>query len=160
MAQKPYKFNIEYIEKYYSYGSEARAVERKQASEENRPKVPKQKREPVSAIRIDPVAFCGLMLAIVMFVVMMAGLIQFNVLVEDHRVMEEYVMSLREENILLTHKYNAYFDMQKVRETAIALGMIPVGQARTITVQVEMPAVEPELTWWDDFVWFFSGLFA
>ena len=26
MAQKPYKHNIEYIQKYYSYGSEAKVI--------------------------------------------------------------------------------------------------------------------------------------
>ena len=160
MAQKPYKHNIEYIEKYYSYGSEAKVIEFKPAFQEKKNPVPKQEKEPVTTLCIDPIAFCGLMVAVVMLVVMIAGVIHFNVISQDHAIMENYVMQLREENILLTHKYNAYFDMQKVRETAVALGMIPVGQARTITVQVEIPAVEPEMTWWDDLVWFFSGLFA
>ena len=160
MAQKPYKFNIEYIEKFYSYGTEAKVVEFKPVYEDRKPKVPKQKREPVTVIHIDPIAFCGLMLAVVMFVVLMAGLIQFGVLAEDHAVMEEYVMQLREENVLLKHKYNAYFDMENVRETAVALGMIPLEEATTIAIHVDVPVRQPEPTWWDDVVWFFSGLFA
>ena len=160
MAQKPYKFNIEYIEKFYSYGSEAKVVEFKPVYKENRPKVPKHKREPVTVIHIDPVAFCGLMLAVVMFVVLMAGLIQFGVLAQDHAAMEDYVMQLREENVLLKHKYNAYFDMAEVAQTATALGMIPVEEARTMTVHVDVPVRQPEPTWWDDVVWSMSGLFA
>ena len=160
MAQKPYKFNIEYIEKFYSYGSEAKVVEFKPVYEDNKPKVPKHKREPVTVIHIDPVAFCGLMLAVVMLVVMLASLIQFGVLAEDHAVMEAYVTQLREENVLLKHKYNAYFDMDEVRDTATALGMIPVEEARIMTVHVDVPVRQPEPSWWDDMVWFLSGLFA
>ena len=160
MARKPYKFNIEYIEKYYSYGSEAKAVAVKPLSEDSKPKVPKRQREHIRVVHVDPLAFCSLMLAVVLLVVMLAGVIQFNILRQDHAVMENYVEHLREENILLRHKYNAYFDMHKVQNTAAALGMIPVEEARTIQVQVHVPVPQPEPTWWEDLVWFFSGLFA
>ena len=70
MAQKPYKHNIEYIQKFYSYGSEAKVIEFKPVyQEEQKPVVPKQEREPVTTIFIDPIAFCGIMVAIVMVLV-------------------------------------------------------------------------------------------
>ncbi len=161
MAQKPYKHNIEYIQKFYSYGSEAKVLELKPVYQEPpKPVLPKREKEPVTTICIDPIAFCGLMVAIVMLVVMIAGVIQFNIACEDHAVMSRYVNELREENILLNHQYAAGYDISEVDTTARALGMIPVEEARTITMTVVTPIRHPEPTWWDNMVWFFSGLFA
>ena len=160
MAQKPYKFNIEYIQKFYSYGSEAKVVEFKPVYKEDKPRPPKAEKAPVNVIHIDPVAFCGLMVAVVMLVVMLAGVIQFNIICEDHAVMENYVSSLRQEQVLLSQQYAAGYDLEDVQETAVALGMIPVDQVQTLSVRVDVPVREPEPTWWDDVVWFLSGLFA
>ncbi len=161
MAQKPYKYNIEYIEKFYSYGSEAKVLELKPVYKEaEKPAVPKPEKEPVSTICIDPIAFCGLMVAVVMLVVMLTGLIQFNVICQDHAVMENYLNELREENILLTHQYTAGYELEEVGTTARALGMIPVEEAQTISIQVEVPVREPEPSFLDDVIWFLTGLFA
>ena len=66
MAQKPYKYQIEYIQKFYSYGSEAKVIEFKPVyKEEPKPVPPKHEKEPVTKLCIDPLAFCGLMVAVV-----------------------------------------------------------------------------------------------
>lgn len=159
MAQKPYKFDIEYVQKFYSYGSEALAVDQQPIyRKDSTPKVPKPKRERVSYISIDPVAFCSLMLAIVMALMLATSIIRYNVACEDYEIMHTYLMELKEENILKTHQYTAGYDLDEVRETAIALGMVPVLSAETITVSVTVPEPAAERTWWDDVVWFFSGL--
>ena len=161
MAQKPYKHNIEYIQKFYSYGSEAKIVEFKPVyQEEKKPAVPKQEKEPVTTICIDPIAFCGIMVAIVMLVVMIAGVIQFNVICQDHAIMESYVRELREENVLLTQQYTSGYDVEDIGITARALGMIPIEEAQTIEIQVQVPVREPEPNFIDNIVWFLSGLFA
>ena len=69
MAQKPYKYNIEYIQRFYSYGSEAKAVEIQPKKQVAKAKPPKREKERVKTICIDPVAFCGMMVAIVMLLV-------------------------------------------------------------------------------------------
>ena len=161
MAQKPYKHNIEYIQQYYSHGSEAKVIEFKPVyQEEPKPKMPKQEKAPATTICIDPIAFCGLMVAVVMLVAMIAGVIQFNVISQDHAVMENYVRQLREENVLMSQQYAAGYDLDSVGTTARAMGMIPVEEAQTISIRVQVPVREPEPTFIDNIVWFLSGLFA
>jgi len=161
MAQKPYKHNIEYIQKFYSHGSEAKVIEFKPVyQEEPKPQLPKQEKEPVTTIFIDPIAFCGIMVAIVMLVVMIAGMIQFDVVSQDHAVMERYVRQLREDHVLMTQQYTSRYDLEDVQTTARSLGMIPVEEAQTISVRVQVPVREPEPTVIDNIIWFLSGLFA
>ena len=159
MAQKPYKHNIEYIEQYYSYGSEAKVVEFNPAFQEKKAQVPKQEKEPVTTLCIDPIAFCGLMVAVVMLVVMIAGVIHFNVICQDHAIMENYVNQLRDENIRLNQQYHAGYDLEQIGITARTLGMIPVEEAQTISIQVQVPVRQPEPGFLDHLVWFLSGLF-
>ena len=161
MAQKPYKHNIEYIQQFYSHGSEAKVIEFKPVyQEEPKPAMPKQEKEPITTLCIDPIAFCGIMVAVVMLVVMIAGVIQFNVICEDHAVMENYVRQLREDNVLLTQQYTSGYDLEEIGTTARTLGMIPMEEAQTISIRVQVPVREPEPTFIDNIVWFFSGLFA
>ena len=161
MAQKPYKYNIEYVQQFYSHGSAAKVIEFQPVYQEpEKPALPKQEKAPVTTVCIDPIAFCGIMVAIVMLVVMIAGIIQFNVISEDHMVMENYVRALREENVLMTQQYTSGYDLETIGSTARSLGMIPVEEAQTISVRVQVPVREPEPNFIDNIVWFFSGLFA
>ena len=161
MAQKPYKHNIEYIQRYYSHGSAAKVIEFQPAyQEEPKPRLPKQEKSPATTICIDPIAFCGIMVAVVMLVVMIAGMIQFNVICQDHAVMENYVMQLREENALMNQQYASGYDLEDVAATARSLGMIPVEEAQTISIRVQVPVREPDPTFMDNIIWFLSGLFA
>ena len=161
MAQKPYKHNIEYIQKYYSYGSEAKVIEFKPLRQESqKPAVPKREKEPVTTVCIDPIAFCGMMVAVVMVVVLLAGILQFSAVSQDHEIMENYVMQLREEKILQQHQYKAGYDLDEIEVTARALGMIPIGEAETILLRVEVPARQEDPGFFENVIWFFSGLFA
>ncbi len=161
MAQKPYKHNIEYIQKFYSYGSEAKVVEFKPVHQETeKPKLPKREKDPVTTICIDPIAFCGMMVAVVMLVVMLAGIIQYGVICQDHAVLENYVNGLREENVLLHHRFNSGYDLEEIETTARALGMIPISEAQTISIRVEVPVRQEEPGVIDNVIWFLSGLFA
>jgi hypothetical protein len=161
MAQKPYKHNIEYIQRYYSYGSEAKAVEQQPAKKQvEKPQLPKRQKEPVTTICIDPIAFCGMMVAVVMLVVMLAGMVQYSVIRDDHNVMKNYVNELREECVLQQHQFNARFEPDEIETTARALGMIPVSQAQTISIRVEVPVRQEDPGFFDNLIWFFSSLFA
>ena len=161
MAQKPYKHNIEYIQRYYSYGSEAKVIAFQPVnSDPEKPEVPKRKKEPVTTICIDPVAFCSIMVAVVMVLVVLASIIQYGVISRDHRVMENYVNELREEKVLQQHQYNANCDLEKIETTARALGMIPASEAQTISIRVDVPVRQEDPGFWDNLIWFFSGLFA
>jgi hypothetical protein len=74
--------------------------------------------------------------------------------------MENYVYALREDNVLMQHQYNAGYDLEQIESTAKALGMIPVSEAQTISIHVELPPVQEEPGIFDNVVWFLSGLFA
>ncbi len=160
MAQKPYKHNIEYIQKFYSYGSAAKVIEFQPVYQEpEKPTPPKRVKEPVTTICIDPIAFCGIMVAVVMLLVMIAGVIQYGVIAQDHAVMENYVNELREDEILLRHQYTAGYDLAEVEETARALGMIPISEAQTISIRVEVPQKQEDPGFFENVRWFLSGLF-
>ena len=160
MARKPYKPDIEYIQKYYSYGTEAKVIEYKPVQKPAKPKLPKQKKDQKRKIYIDPVAFCGLVVAVVMLVVMALGVTQFMAVCDQHSQMQEYLTELKDENVRLNHEYHTGYDLEQVKTTALALGMIPVEEAETISIHVSVPQQAAEMTVWDEFVWFLSGLFA
>lgn len=160
MARKPYKPDIEYIQKYYSYGTEAKVIEFKPVRKSEKPKIPKQKKQQKTTIYIDPVALCGLVVAVVMLVVMAVGVVQFKNVCDRHSRMQQYLTELRDENVRLNHEYHTGYDLEEVKATALALGMIPVEDAETISIDVTVPQREPEMTAWDEFIWFLSGLFA
>ena len=160
MARKPYKPDIEYIQKYYSYGTEAKVIEFKPLQNTEKPAVPRPKKQKKTTVYIDPIALCGLIVAVVMLVVMAVGVVQFSAVCAQHQQMLQYLTQLKDENVRLNHEYHTGYDLEEVRATALALGMIPVEEAQTISVQVSVPQREPEMTAWDEFIWFLSGLFA
>ena len=63
-------------------------------------------------------------------------------------------------NAELERTYRDGYDLEDIRDKALALGMVPVEEvpSRTITVTISQP--KPERTLWDDIVWFFGGLFG
>lgn len=160
MAQKPYKPDIEYIQKYYSYGSEAKVIEFKPVYKTPKTQLPKPKKEKITRISVDPVALCGLLVAVVMLLVMVAGVIRFEVLCTEHQRMRGYLTQLQDQNVTLNHTYHTGYDLEEIEQQALALGMVPADQVKTITVNVTVPQPEPEPTLWDDIVWFITGLFA
>lgn len=160
MARKPYKPDIEYIQKYYSYGSEAHAVEFKPVYRKSGTKLPRARKNQQKVVYIDPVAFCGLMVAIVMLLVMTAGMIRFDRACQENQTMQKYLMQLQDQNVKLNHDYRTGYDLEQIENTALALGMIPVEEARTIPVSVTVPEPESRPTLWDEIVWFLTGLFA
>lgn len=160
MAQKPYKPDIEYIEKYYSYGSEAKVVELKPVYRKPKTQLPKPKKEPITTVSVDPVALCGLVVAVVMLLVMISGIIQFNLACQEHAALRSQLTALQDENVRLNHDYHTGYDLEDVKAQALAIGMVPVEQVKTIHVDVVVPVREADPTFWDDLVWFITGLFA
>ena len=109
---------------------------------------------------MDPVALVGFVVAVAMLIMMAVTTMQYVRAVEQHEQMDRYVGYLMDENSRLNHEYRTNLDLDYVTLTSQALGMIPVSEAGTMTVQVTAPVAEPEPTIWDDIRWFFDGLFA
>ena len=160
MAQKP---DIQYIHQFYVPGSEAQVLELKPVKKKRKKKkfvLPKPKVEKKILIALDIASVCGLVVACVMMVLMTVGIFQLSEVRQEYSRMESYVISLQNQNVDLEKQYQETFDLDDIRDKALALGMIPIEEARTVTIHVEPPVAEPEPTVWEDICWFFMELFA
>lgn len=159
MAQKP---DIQYIHQFYVYGSEAQAPELKPVKKKNRPKVvltvPKLRKD--FLVHFDIASVCGIVVACMMMVLMTVGIYQLSETQREYAQMERYVIQLQNSNVELEQRYHSGYDLNDIREKALAIGMIPVEEAQTMTIQVSIPEPEPEPSLWDNICWFFSELFA
>ena len=155
MERKP---EIQYVGRFYVQGSTAPQIAEKQ--KKKKAALPRLKRQSQKVIYVDPVALCGMAVAAVMLVVLVLGAIRLEKSWERYNQVSESVSQLRRENALLEHNYRTYFDLESVRSSAEALGMIPREEAQNATVWVSVPVAEAEPTVWDDIVWFLKGLFA
>ena len=71
-----------------------------------------------------------------------------------------YVSELETRNSVLTAQYRAGYDLETVRNAAIAMGMVPAAEVQTVKLNVTVPEVQPEPTLVEDIRWFLNGLFA
>ena len=149
MAQKPYKYNIEYVQSFYSYGSEAKVIQFQPVDQEEKPQLPKQEKTPVTTICMDPIAFCGIMVAVVMLVVMILGAVQLHDDWNAYQQMDDYVTTLRAKNAELTLNYRSLYDLEDIEMKALAMGMVPADQVETRSVTVSVPEVRETVLTWD-----------
>jgi len=157
MARKP---DIEYINKFYVYGSEAKIIEFKTDKRTPKTTLPKPIAEKKLTVLVDPVALFGLVVAVVMLIVMAVGLVDYRSACLEKQAMESYVSQIQDDNIMLKFNYRNSYDLDTVRETALALGMVPASEATTITIYPRIPEPEATFTWWENFKWQLSQLFA
>ncbi len=157
MARKP---DIQYVGQFYTYGSEARQPAPQAAPEEKTSRLPKFLRQEKIKVYVDPVALCGLVVAVAMLVLMAVSARMVSQAYEEYQVMESYVLELQDSNARLNHEYHNGYDLDYVEQTALALGMVPIDTVQTFRIESTLPEPEPEPTLWEDIQWFFEGLFA
>lgn len=157
MARQP---DIQYV-RFYTAGSAARKLETEvqpqKKAELPKPKVRRQRRK---IIRIDPIALCAVAVAVVMFVAMVAGVVELATVSIRADEMESYAAQLQGVNAQLRDTYESGYDLADIEEKALAMGMVPVDQVEHITVQVETKQPEPEPTFWEKLGAMFAELFA
>lgn len=124
--------DVQYVRFTVVDGSAARKLNPVPPIAESLPQVQKIRRK---RIYVDPVAVLGIMVAVCMFVSMAVGLVQNKAQQEKLQQMETYVMQLRQENEAIKTDYANSYDLEAVERTALALGMIPKAQAKTVTLQ-------------------------
>lgn len=156
MARKP---EIQYVGQFYVYGSEAAKVAPKRKTQFQLPK-PGRELEKIEKIYVDPVALVGLAVAAVMLICMVVGACQIHSSWQEYEEISHYLSELKRENARLEHTYHISYDLEEVEAQAIAMGLVPLDQIPTLSVRVTMPEEEPEMTAWDEFIWFIQGLFA
>ena len=157
MARKP---DIQYIHQFYVPGSEAKKVELNPAHKKAKTKLPKFLRQEKVKIYVDPVALCGLVVAVAMVILMAVRTCQYAAAVQEFENMEQQVISLRDERVSKHHTYRSSYNLEEIKETALAIGMVPVSEVETITIHPQVPQPESEPTFWDNFIWVLEGLFA
>ena len=157
MNQKP---KIQYIGQFYVHGSEARALELQEEKKQAKTKLPLAKLETIEKIYVDPVALAGIAVAVLMLVVMILGAVQLQSDWAEYQRMEDYVTDLRTENALLAHNYRAGYDLEDIEMKALAMGLVPSSELKTISVTVTAPEKQPVLTWDQKMVRFWNELWA
>ena len=156
MVKKP---EIQYIDKFYVYGSEAKVLELK-PKRRIKTILPLSAPDKTIKIPVDPVAIGGIVVAVALLVALMIGCVQYVQVYRQHQAMMDYVVTQQNQNVQLREAYRSQIDLVEIRDKALALGMVPRENAPTITIRAELPQREPEMTVWEDFVWLCKGLFA
>ena len=156
MVKKP---EIQYIDKFYVYGSEAKVLELK-PKRRIKTVLPLFAPDNTIKIAVDPVAIGGILVALALLVALVVGSVQYVQTYRQYRAMVDYVVTEQNLNVELRETYKSQINLVEIRERALALGMIPREEAPVITIKTELPQREPEITYWEDFVWLCKGLFA
>ena len=157
MVQKP---DIQYVTQFFTYGSEAKVLELKPAKKKKKFVLPKAKPQQKILLHVDPVAWCGILIAVVMVVLMAVSVRSYLDACAEYQSMTKYVIDLQNTNVQNQQKYEKLYDLDDIQEKALALGMIPMEDAQVVTISPVIPEPEAEAPWWEDISWFMKGLFA
>ena len=154
MARQP---DIQYI-RYYTDGSAARKVA--PLAPLKTLKLPKIRLKKRITLHIDPLAIAGIFMAVVMSVLMIVGIVKLENASQELQTMASYVQTLDQENVQLRQTFREGYDLEEVKTTALALGLVPKEQVQHITLRVPPEQAVEEPTSWERFCTFLTGLFA
>jgi len=156
MAQR---VDIQYVQFYTSDSTAKRVAPAIPVHTGALPRVNKRR---VRRVYIDPVAILGSAVAVCMLVMMLVGLSDLRAEQAKTAEMAAYVAQLQDENATLQARFEAECDLEKIEETALALGMVPREEVEHIAIEVELPPVEEEkpVSLWQRIGTFLAGLFA
>ncbi len=137
------KPKIEYIQ-YYTAGSAAVKLDvpqpaRTGQSGQRRAPRPVQKQVKPLVIAFDPVALLAITVAIIMVVLMGVGTSRLKDAQTQQEAMADYVDALAEKKQELELEFDDGYDVQAVKDAALALGMIPAEEAPRLEVEMDHP---------------------
>ena len=147
--------------RFYTEGTAAYKMEVEQPKAKT--SLPKSRKRTVYVFPVDPVAIGAVVLCVVMLVMMFNAVSLLEAERAKLQEMTDYLYELESENVVLEAQYESQIDLEAVEERALALGMIPIEEARHITIQIQsrqeqVPEEEPTL--WESICTYFEGLFA
>ena len=154
----PRKPDIQYV-RFYTDGSAARQLE-VQSPCKHKVAAPRHRKRKGYVFYVDPLAVGGIILSTVMLIAMLVSSIQLVVARQQLSDTKAYVTTLTQSNEHLLRTYDESYDLEEVEKSALALGMIPASQARTIYVDVEEDPVVEEVTFWERMTAKIEELFA
>lgn len=157
MVQKP---DIQYVTQFYSYGSEAKVPELKNTGKKVKTQLPQAVPQQKIVLRFDPVAWGGILVAVVLVVVMALSVQSYLSVCAEYEAMTDYVIKQQNIHVQRQQEYANSYDADVIREKALALGMVPMEEVMVYTISPVVPQAEVEPTWWENISWFMKGLFA
>ena len=122
--------------------------------------LPQKKVAKKVVLHIDPLAVAGIFMAMVMTILMAVGFVQLSEARAAEIEMAAYVASLQEENEVLQNTFETGYNLERVEEVALALGMVPKEDLQTVTISVAEPVQETENGGWHIFWTAIVDLFA
>lgn len=157
----PRQPDIQYVQ-FYVDGTAARKLETNRSTQNQMPVRRKRKvmRRKKKIIAIDPLSVSAVLVAGVMLVSMAVGMVRLGVIDRETEKMEAYVSALQQENATLQQTYRDGYDLEDIREKAVAMGLVPITRNESITIQAQVPVEQEQTTVWDQIGTFLAGLFA
>ena len=153
MAQKP---EIQYVDRFYIYGSEAPAPAQKTENEES---VQKKEHLHVKKVYIDLSAILWTLAAVVLLTTMIVSGVHLTKMSAERDLMQDYVSFLQTRNASLQHNYRISYNLEDIEKQALEMGLVPADQVETRYIRVSVPEHQETWTTWDNIKWFFEGLF-
>ena len=154
MAGKP---EIQYVERFYVYGSEV-AVQKPQ-EQKTFETARKPEKEQIHKIYVDLGAVIWTAAAIVLMVSMVLSGLHLNKMWQEKELMQSYVYNLQKNNSTLQHNYRISYNLEEIEKQAAELGLVPEDQVETRYIRVTVPPHEEKWTFAENVRWFFEGLF-
>ena len=150
--------DIQYV-RFYTDGSAARKIA-PSFNDFGKISQPKEKKIKRILVFVDPVALLGIAVAVCMLICMGAGIARNKAAHKQTEQMQQYVQQLNAEKDVILEDYTSGYDLQTVKQTALALGMIPREQAQRVSLEVTVPVQEQTVTLWARIGTFLAGLLA
>ena len=149
---------VQYV-RFNTFGNTARKIV--QAPSEKKVVLPKPRsKQKRKAIYVDPVAMLSALVAFCLLLTMTVGIVQFASIQREAAQLEAYVSELSDRNEILREEYEAGYDIDEVKESAMALGMVSKDAVQTVSIQVTVPQQEETVTLWERIGTFLTTLFA
>ena len=130
--------SVQYVH-FYTDGSAARKIEPVIPFKKKTAILPKVRKQKRKLIYMDPVAVLGTCVAVCMLIMMLVGVGQLRSAQAEVKQMQDYVHYLEWENQELTQEYMQSYDLNDIRMTATALGMVPADQIAITPIEISVP---------------------
>lgn len=155
MAAKP---EVRYINAYVS-GNVAYRPEKK-PQKKSTVQLPRVKRKQKIVIPVDLFALGGIVAAIVLSFMLLVGVVQLHHAQQEVAELNHYVVTMQAENKKLKDTYTSGYNLEEIRDIALAMGMVSAEQVPHVQMRMAEPEVVEEPTAWESFWTFMVGLFA
>ena len=155
------QWDVQYINAYVS-GTTAYKVE-PVAPKKKPVRLPKMKKEQKILLEVDPVALLSIAVVAVLAVALLVSFVQLGISTQEVTQMESYLQQLQADNQSLQEQYQAGYDLDFIRETALAMGFVPMEQVEHIQMAADSHTgnqTQMQLSAWEVFCSFLSELFA